>query len=269
MGMLGRPVTDSKLLNLLSSSGDRTDSADGRFGYITHIRSDGAAFAAAARRDLQAHVPSCPEWSMRDLVAHVDRVFRQVHARVESGDLDMEDVPGLEESDLDGEPLVMRYEEALTLLVEAFEETDADSPAWTWFGPKRAGFWQRRMAHEIAVHRWDAENAVGAAAPIAPDLAADGVSEMIDVHLQEEGMPPYVGLEGVIEFRELDGAQAWCLALEEGIPPHRADEHALPDVVVEASSSDLVLLLWGRVPLDEVAVDGDRRLVDALFAWGE
>jgi len=267
--MIGRPVTPSKLLNLLSSSGDRTDSADGRFRYTAHIRSDGAAFAAAARRGPDAAIPSCPGWSMRDLVAHVDHVFRKVHARVESGDLEMEEVPGLDESDLAGEPLVVRYEEGLALLVDAFDDTDVDAPSWTWFGPKRVGFWVRRMAHEIAIHRWDAENALGAASPIAPDLAADGVSEMIDVHLQEEGTPPYAGPEGVIEFRELDGSAAWYLELTEGVPPRRAAEGAEASAGVEASASDLVLLLWGRLQLEDVEITGDRHLVGALFAWGE
>ena len=44
-------------------------------------------------------------------------------------------------------------------------------------------FWARRMALEIAVHRYDGELAHGDATAIPDDLALDGIDEMLKVFL--------------------------------------------------------------------------------------
>ena len=47
--------------------------------YVGAIRTDGAALAAAARRaGIEAPVPSCPLWSVADLLGHVGRLHRWV-----------------------------------------------------------------------------------------------------------------------------------------------------------------------------------------------
>ena len=45
--------------------------------------------------------------------------------------------------------------------VEQFRACDPATPMWAWGWPKAAGFWPRRMVHEIGVHRADAELALG------------------------------------------------------------------------------------------------------------
>ena len=44
-----------------------------------------------------------------------------------------------------------------------------------------AGFWLRRITHDTLVHRLDAELAVGRAVAVTPDLAADGVCDLLDL----------------------------------------------------------------------------------------
>lgn len=48
-------------------------------------------------------------------------------------------------------------------------------------------FWIRRMAQEAAIHRFDAELALGAPlTPFPEDFAADAIGEMLDVFLRRE-----------------------------------------------------------------------------------
>src|SRR5688572_12159220 len=51
---------------------------------ILALRTDSAALAKAARLGLDAPVPSCPGWSVADLVQHTGRVHRAVTRRVQN-----------------------------------------------------------------------------------------------------------------------------------------------------------------------------------------
>jgi uncharacterized protein (TIGR03083 family) len=52
-------------------------------------------------------------------------------------------------------------------------------PVWAFGEMRPASFWARRMAHETAVHRADAEIAVGRTPDLAPELAADAIDERL------------------------------------------------------------------------------------------
>ena len=43
--------------------------------FVEHVRHDGLRLAAAADGSLAEAVPSCPGWTVRDLVAHVAEVY--------------------------------------------------------------------------------------------------------------------------------------------------------------------------------------------------
>jgi hypothetical protein len=43
--------------------------------YIDHVRADGERLAAVAERGLDPPVPSCPGWTVRDVVEHPAEVF--------------------------------------------------------------------------------------------------------------------------------------------------------------------------------------------------
>ncbi len=129
--------------------------------YLEHLRSDGEALAVAARNAPTAPVPSCPEWDMTNLVAHVGGVHRWVDQIVT--DRAAEYVkPG--SSDPEGfEATLDWYQEGLAQLLATLGGTDPDEPVWNWAdrAPAPARFWWRRMAIETAVHRWDGEAAAG------------------------------------------------------------------------------------------------------------
>jgi hypothetical protein len=74
--------------------------------------------------------------------------------------------------------------EAHARLLAMFARSEPTTPSYTWWPrDQTVGFWARRMAHETAVHRFDAELADGTPTPIKADLAADGVDEILGVTL--------------------------------------------------------------------------------------
>ena len=64
-------------------------------------------------------------------------------------------------------------------LVDAIRAADPRTPVWSWADDHSVGFWARRMAHETAVHRADAELALGREFTLEADLAADAISEWL------------------------------------------------------------------------------------------
>ena len=55
--------------------------------WLAGLRADGAALRAAVGQDgaLAARVPSCPEWTVEDLVIHVGAIYGWVHDHVGRG----------------------------------------------------------------------------------------------------------------------------------------------------------------------------------------
>ena len=130
--------------------------------WIGALRTEGPAFAAAvAEAPPETPVLSCPGWTVSDLAHHLTRVYVWARTVVTAGTAsrperhDPEPPAGLTPAQWYGQ----EYERLLTL----FEALDPEAPAWNFAPqPKKAAFWPRRMAHETAVHRWDAQLAIGA-----------------------------------------------------------------------------------------------------------
>lgn len=234
--------------------------------YVAALRSDGEALAVAATGRLDVPVPSCPGWSMADLVVHTGKVHRDKAQVVRRGGTERftrADSPAPGPDDL-----LDWYREGLSDLADLLAAKDPEEPAWSWTGDHRVAFWQRRMAHETAVHRWDAQDAVGIADPIAPaDLAADGVGEMLEVwapaQLQDG---PYDGPAGSLHVHATDAPGEWLVDLA---PPalRVRHEHGKADAALRGAASDLDLVLWERLPADRVAVFGDAALLASFLQW--
>ncbi|HLW17151.1 MAG TPA: maleylpyruvate isomerase family mycothiol-dependent enzyme [Actinomycetota bacterium] len=225
---------------------------------VTALRRESAALAQAARKALAPMVPSCPEWSVSDLVWHVGGIHRHriwlitEHPYGPSGfDIERPSDDAIAEWFLDG----------AEKLSKVLEQHDASEKVWTWFPPDQSvGFWQRRMAQETAVHRWDGEDAVGDANEIEPWLAADGIAEFFDTLMvvQDE---PQTGNGETVHVHATDTPAEWVITLApEGA---RAEPtHAKGDAAIRGKASDVLLALWRRIPLDRVEVLGDRALAD-------
>ncbi|BEL11138.1 maleylpyruvate isomerase family mycothiol-dependent enzyme [Actinoplanes sichuanensis] len=239
--------------------------------WLAALRADGPAlWDAVAETGPEAAVSGCPDWTVADLAHHVTEVLHWVRNTVTRGVTALpEFAPALPATDWPETLDVLRRE--LTGTIETLEALDPDFPAWNWAPqPKRAGFWDRRMAHEISVHRWDAESAAGRATPIETKLATDGVSEILDTWLPAGKRQGPTDLHGVVHLVGTDAGQEWFVRLrgsgiallDTGTILDSDDHHARAKAM--GSVSDLQLALMGRKRADQLALSGDPRLFQAL-----
>ena len=232
--------------------------------YLAHLSSDGISLAEGAELDLSAPVHSCPGWDVAELVRHTGGVHRHKAAIIRSGstqDPRIEwPVPAADDD------LLAWYREGLDDLLRVLR-AHPDTPAYSWAGDHRVAFWQRRMAQETLVHRWDAECAVGVFTPVDAVLAADGVDELLRVFaiFTDE---PYTGPDGRIRFRSLDTGHAWNVTLTGGAL-HIAEtaSRADADAEVSAAAAPLLLALWRRLPHERLTIEGRRDLAEAFLGW--
>ncbi|CAN5342914.1 maleylpyruvate isomerase family mycothiol-dependent enzyme [soil metagenome] len=224
--------------------------------YLALIGEDAGLLVAAARDQLGDPVPPCPGWTVADLVEHLARVYQHKIACMRQ---QRDPEPWPPESPAD---LLRWLEDSTVELLAELSERGPAAPSYTWHEPDQTvGFWYRRMAQETAVHRVDAQLARGAADPIDPELALDGVDELLDIFFAGDWSDlPQPELVGRVGLRAAD--RSWLVVLD----PEEVRIEALagdPDAVVTAAPSDLLLWLWGR-PAADVQLSGDADAVDRL-----
>jgi uncharacterized protein (TIGR03083 family) len=228
--------------------------------FVAAIRTESDALAVAARdAGVDAPIPSCPDWKVADLLGHVGRiqhwVTRLVQTRPEPpGHNWRQDDPPAPADAIDW------FADGAAGLAGALAAVDPDAEVWTWTPDHRAWFWARRMAHEVAVHRWDAQTAAGVPQPIGRELAVDGIQEAFDIMPTRLAANPPTGAGETIHLHCTDGEGEWLLRLApDGVVVTR--EHAKGDVAARATASDLLLFVWGRAGPDAVDVFGDAALL--------
>lgn len=223
------------------------------------LRVEASALAVAA--DLappDRAVPACPGMTVGDLLVHVGSIHRMVTRWITSGARPAEWTcsPG------DEDP-VDWYRIGAASLIAVLDPARAGAPAATWCPWDRTlGFWLRRMAHETAVHRVDAQAAIGLAAPLEAGLAADGIDEVLRLWLGCH-LPPAAHTSGRAVSLRVPG-RTWTVALHSGIVDYCP--HADPAAVVSGSPSAVDLWLWGRVGEEHLSVEGDVALARSLRA---
>lgn len=227
---------------------------------VAATRSEGQALLAAAGLGLDDPVPTCGGRDLRWLVLHIGRIYHYAASCV--GDRTTED-PGFPPRPPEDVDAIAWCSDALEELVDALASTEPGAPAWNWsVATDTAAFWARRMAHESAVHRWDAQHAHGVAAPIAADLASDAVTELVDVllpRLYRRGVTD--GPQGVVRLVAIDDG-AWRVELTRDGARLLSDAGPA-DATARGSASDLVLVLYGRLPISTVEVEGDASLLQS------
>jgi hypothetical protein len=120
------------------------------------------------------------------------------------------------------------------------------------------------------VHRWDAEGVTGAPQPLHEGLAEDGVPEFIEIMVGAD----LASLPGAVTLTATDIGASWRVAgtaaggsggsggSETGRSAGRMSE-------LQASASDLVLMLYRRLPVPDDAIVGDPILVAALLSLAD
>jgi uncharacterized protein (TIGR03083 family) len=219
-----------------------------------------AATLTTGRAD--APVAACPGWTVSDLGAHLATVQRWATIAARTG---APPAPGdIPPAPTDPAELAAWIRAGARALTDLLSCVAADAPTWHPFPvePKVAGLWRRRQAHEVSVHRWDAEHAVGLPASIGRAMADDGIDEYWRVML-----PRLVSREGLavpaslIEVIATDTSNRWIVDGRSGslqVSSVRMSDDAIPEASVEGDAEAVLLRLWGRpVDADRVTVTGE------------
>jgi uncharacterized protein (TIGR03083 family) len=238
--------------------------------HLEPLRTECDRFAAAITgADPAARVPSCPDWDLRELVTHLGRVQRSWASTIRRG----EDVEPQrpDESVRPGDDLVGWFREGAGELLAAVDEAPPDRPAWTWWqSPRTAAAIARHQVQEAAIHRWDAEEASGRpGGPLDRHAAADALDEFLHITVVEHHRwTPWPGPAGVVGLAPTDGGAArWVTLGPDGPVPSQEVPAAAAGATLSGTASDLVLLLYRRIPLGQVAVTGDASLATAFVDW--
>lgn len=226
---------------------------------------EGALLTAVAERgDPDAPVPSCPEWTLRDLVHHTGGVHRwatRVVTERSPGPIDetLEAVAGGWPADRD---LAAWFRAGHTLLVDALRTAPDDLECWSFLAaPSPLAFWARRQLHETTIHRVDAELATFGISEIPTALAVDGIDELLTCFVPRRSTKLRPEKATSLAVCPTDSDAAWLVAAgPEGATTERGAGDA--DVLIRGPAADLYLLLWNRGPLDGIDVTGDPSLLD-------
>jgi uncharacterized protein (TIGR03083 family) len=225
--------------------------------------------ANAAAAGLDAAVPTCPGWTVRDLVAHQGMVHRWAASHLR-GTPDR-DPAAIERSGRGSPDLLGWFDEGATDLLQAVVDApdELDARVFLPDAPPPRLFWTRRQCHETTIHAVDALAARLGRAPrageawIRPAIALDGIDELLTgfVPRPRQGVA-HEPLRVLVA--PLSTTRAWLLELSPEPPPtvtrlEMAAGAPVPehDALMTGEPVELLLRLWSR--------GGEPR--DALERW--
>lgn len=239
--------------------------------HITCLAREGRSLAAAAdRAGPEARIPACEGWRIRDLLRHTGLIHRWATAFVTEGHTSYHPVAG--EPGPDGDALVEWFRQGHERLVSALRAAPADLTCWTFLpAPSPLAFWARRQAHETAVHRSDAESALGGGATaghagLAAAFAADGVDELLRGFHGRRKSRVRADTPGVLRVRATDTGDVWTVRISPEPPATTRGGDDPADCELSGDAERLRLTLWNRLPLSAVTLTGDPELA---LLWRE
>ncbi|MEH0844928.1 maleylpyruvate isomerase family mycothiol-dependent enzyme [Micromonospora sp. CPCC 205711] len=227
--------------------------------------------------DLTTPVSTCPGWNVGQLVRHLGGGQRwaadivRTRPTTPPSDAHFRDLSPYADED----PAVVGpwLVEGAAGLADVLTAAGPDAPVWTPLPAAGTPFWARRFAHETLMHRADAALALGVDFAVTPELAIDAIDEWMELgslpqmfdfhphrrellgpgrtlHLHATDVPSEAGAEWLVDLT--GDLLAW----------RRAHEKAA--VAVRGPVAELLLLVYGRLPVDEAGVEvlGDAKLLD-------
>lgn len=236
--------------------------------HITAVAREGKLFAEAARRTgLDAEVPCCPGWDVRELVRHLSSVHLWAAAHVAKratewrghGPAELEEYwPDLAIFWPDDDELINWYLKTNSNLVNELATAPADLDCLTFLpAPTPLAMWARRQAHETAIHRFDAESPNRGTTDYEPVFASDGIDELLMLFAPRWGIPMPDAKTMVVRTTDTD--DTWHVTMgPEAISVVSGDGPA--DCTLTGSASDLYLAVWNRGNPPVTAM-GDPELV--------
>jgi uncharacterized protein (TIGR03083 family) len=238
---------------------------------VAQLRADGNRITIViAAADPAASVPTCPGWTMRDLVRHLGGVHRWATGFVRGDGRqpkggDLERLVGGWPDDVE---LPSWFEAGHRDLLEALRSAPTDLETWTFLdAPSPLAFWARRQAHETAIHRVDAEAAIGDVTVFPAPFAADGIDELLLRFVARGGPELPTDRERTVLVEAIDVDRRWHITSSPtGLTTSTGRGAPRAETTIRGPASDLYVGLWNRGSFEGSEVDGDDR---SLEFWRE
>jgi uncharacterized protein (TIGR03083 family) len=224
--------------------------------------------SSVSRLDPSAAVTTCPGWTVTSLVEHVVEIHRWVCAILTDGSAHRTEAASAPVADAAG--LSSWYRDEAAAMQGLMASTDPTARCWNFAGvDETAAFWPRRQTHEVTVHTFDALSSADEEFGIDVAIAADGIDELLTVfgvRMPARGLPADLGAPIVIEPSDTDVAWTVSPAANIGEPVVVAAGRASSAVAtIGGRASDILLVLWKRLPVDRVSIGGDRAVAAAFL----
>lgn len=220
--------------------------------------------------DPSTPVPTCGEWTLRQLVRHVGRGNRwaaQIVSDRLQQPLDPRDVRDGKPPE-DQQAALDWFDSGAQMLIDAVERIGPEMRVWTFLGPRPAGWWVRRRVHEVAVHRADAAMALGADYDLPAELAADALSEWVErvsVESRRKAPPLEVGRSLHLHATDdgLGPSGEWMITHhpEDGLI--WSHEHGKGDAALRGTATALLLAMTRR----RTAADAGVEVLGDAAVW--
>ncbi|MEM9562663.1 MAG: maleylpyruvate isomerase family mycothiol-dependent enzyme [Actinomycetota bacterium] len=210
---------------------------------------------------LDLEVPHLDGWTVRSVVGHTGWVLRYAKLALEAAPDERPPRSAVPEPP-PGDEVIDWLGTGCRELLTTLDGADLDELHPTFTGPQPASWWFRRLGHEVAMHRWDAESASFSPEPIDARQALDGIDEVLQVFVPHRMQFPALAGAGEtvhLHATDIEGGE-WLLTYgAEEVAWERA--HAKGDVAARGPVADLLLLVWGRIPPSRLEVFGDASLL--------
>lgn len=221
---------------------------------------DGERIVELCAANMDAPVPSCPDWDGAGLLSHVTRVWHMLAIICEEG---RDNFPGRDDfppRPAEGDE-VAGATEALDRVIAAMSALEPGAPMWSWGTTQSSDYFFRRLHLENLVHRVDAEQMAGLESEVDSDEGMDGVSERFEEFVHRKPERP----SGSFHLHRTDGPGEWTAKVEDD-ELIVTQEHAKGDAAAKGSGAELLLAMWGRTSVDTLETFGEASLVEEWFA---
>ena len=237
--------------------------------YLSIISNESASIVDTYERNSAAPIPWSDRWSVGTVARHVGSTQHVVAQIVEgrpTADFGLfKDLQTPAKDSLDFADWFRSGTASLLYQLSAVPEGET---CWSWFeAAGSVGWWARRMAFEALIHRWDTDAASGQSFFVESEVAADGIDEYLDVFVGASRAANGSPAGPTILFECTDRDDSWTLDLSEQGARLVVSHPASSTVQIRSNAEQLLLALWGRLPLTAspgVELAGD---VSALDGW--
>lgn len=237
--------------------------------YLGHFRAAAEAFASAVETGpLDATVDACPGWDLAALAQHVGQVHRWAAFCAREGRApSKEEASGL--GAFEPDRAAGWYRDSAAIVADALDGIDPTAPTWHPFPVDQvAGFWPRRMAHEVLIHLRDADAAIGRDTAVDPMLASDGIDEYFEAIIPRKVANGAELPSGSFHVHCTDVDGEWLVWTDDG-EYRMIREHQKGDAALRGPATQILMRLWDReFAADELSPVGDESVLNAWTTLG-